>query len=109
MPQDHFISCVDEAGATPSWVHTTPALMLNPKAHPLVLMCSTEARLKRLLNAMEAHVHITDTSCVPDGESLQLAISSLYYQAQEIHQLVLGCIERVDEALRPERTGEGES
>lgn len=93
------IRCVDDCGNVPARVEHAPALLLNCEADSLVLLSATAARLQRLIHGLDVYVMNSSDEAIAcfDPGSMHNALMAAYLQCTEVHQMVLGTLEKIAE------------
>ncbi|WP_417251056.1 hypothetical protein [Castellaniella sp.] len=94
MQTPHFIQCPDDTADIPAGIEHVPALMLNPKAPPEVLLSAASARVLRMIQSLETYTVIPTDQIenALDIVAMHAQITALHNQAKELHQILTGCI-----------------
>lgn len=86
------ILCADDTAEVPASVEHTPALMLNPDAHPLMLLSAVLARAHRIKQTLQPYSMISPDhadQCL-DARALHGLLTVLYHQTDELQQMLAG-------------------
>lgn len=83
--QLHTIQCLDDTSSLPPHVKEAPALLLNPKADPLMILSAAIARIERVQHHLHLYANSTPAEMQVDNECLHLVLAAMYHQTTEIN------------------------
>lgn len=101
MKEHKMILCADDTAEVPASVQHTAPLMLNPDAHPLMLLSAALARSNRIKQSLQPFVMIPpDRACeCLDGLAIHGLLTVLHHQTEELQQILSGSMVELDHFL----------
>ncbi|MFA7623494.1 MAG: hypothetical protein WCY47_00960 [Pusillimonas sp.] len=93
----YSIQCCDDTGEIPASIEHLPPLLLNPDAHPLVLLSAASARARRIKYTLEPYLMMSPADADLDSSSIHRFLMTLYHQSDELSQMLSGCIDCLDD------------
>lgn len=88
------ILCADDTADVPASAEHTPPLMLNPDAHPLMLLSVVLARAHRIKQSLQPYAMIP-ADCADeclDSRALHGVLTVLHNQTDELQQMLAGTL-----------------